>query len=67
VRSAGTVRQETKPAKNWASHLVEADQYALLDGGAYHEVLGRGQKRAQATRPILRAAQINVFATQRMN
>lgn len=67
VRSAGTVRQETKPAKNWASHLVEADQYALLDGGAYHEVIGRGQRRAQAMRPILRAPQINVFNTQRMN
>ena len=67
IRSNGAVRQDTRPAKNWASHTVEADQYALLDGSAYYEVIGRGQRRTQAMRPILRAPQINVFNTPRMN
>lgn len=40
IRGAHARRAE-RPLKNWASHLVEADQYALLDGSALHEVTAR--------------------------
>lgn len=38
-------RRTDKPLKNWASHMIEADQYALLDGGAYFSVMGRADRR----------------------
>ena len=57
-----TGRRSDRPLKNWASHLIDADQYALLDGGAYHEVLARQQKRVQAAKAFQATGSINVFA-----
>jgi len=48
IRGNGQVRKAERPLKNWASHAIEADQYALLDGGAFHEVMARGQARDRA-------------------
>jgi hypothetical protein len=64
IRAHGQPRRADRPLKNWASHLVEAHQYALLDGGAYHEVLARGQVRARATRPLMADTRHNLFATR---
>lgn len=47
--------------KNWASHLVEAAQYAALDGGAYHEVMARVQTRAKAAAPAFATTDFNPF------
>jgi len=55
IRGAGQLRRADKPLKNWASHLIEALQYACLDGGAYHEVMARGQARDRA-RAAVRSA-----------
>lgn len=41
-------RRSATPLKNWASHLVDADQYALLDGTAFHEVMGRQAAQSSA-------------------
>lgn len=49
--------------KNWASHLTEAHQYALLDGGHYHKVMARQAMRAN-TRPIVAKTSFNVFAAR---
>lgn len=54
-------RRGEEPLKNWASHLVEAHQYALLDGGHYHQVMARQERRA-ITRPIMAKTSFNVFA-----
>ena len=55
-------RREAKPLKNWASHLVEAHQYALLDGGQYFEVLGRRARMAgRLEGPLTAATGFNVF------
>ncbi len=35
-----------QPDKNGASHVMDAVQYVLLDGGGYHEALGRSAIRA---------------------
>lgn len=35
-----------QPDKNGASHVMDAVQYACLDGGGYHEALGRSAIRA---------------------
>ena len=42
-----TAGRRTGILKNWASHLVEADQYGLLDGGAFHDVMARQGRRQQ--------------------
>lgn len=43
-RIAGTnARRTDQPLKNWASHLVEADQYALMEGQGLSSVLLRQQ------------------------
>ncbi|MBR0651357.1 hypothetical protein GXW78_16915 [Roseomonas terrae] len=55
-------RRSTEPLKNWASHLVEAHQYALLDGGHYHQVMARQQQLSGRTGPILAGTDFNVFA-----
>lgn len=52
-------RRTGSTLKNWASHLVEADQYALLDGGAYHEVLARQQAREGAGRQFQAVTSFN--------
>jgi hypothetical protein len=55
-------RRGEEPLKNWASHLVEAHQYALLDGGHYHEVMARQQARGASMRPIVARTDFNIFA-----
>lgn len=48
-------RRTDKPLKNWASHMIEADQYALLDTPAYFAVMGRADRRRsgqRAARPL---------------
>jgi hypothetical protein len=59
-----TAGRRTGILKNWASHLVEADQYALLDGGAFHEVMARGKQRAQAFAPAVAQTDFNPFSTR---
>lgn len=54
-------RRAERPMKNWASHLVEAGQYALLDGGAFHQVMARQARRGDAFRPALAATEFNPF------
>lgn len=54
-------RRTDKPLKNWASHLVEADQYALLDTGAYFAVMGRKDRSAAIMRPKSRPKPLNPF------
>lgn len=48
IRGPSGTRRADTPAKNWASHAIEADQYALLDGAAWHEVMARENHKAQA-------------------
>lgn len=55
-------RRGETPLKNWASHLTEAHQYALLDGGHYHQVMARQQARGAMTRPIVARTDFNVFS-----
>lgn len=55
-------RRSDTPLKNWASHLIDADQYALLDGGAYHEVLARGQRQALAGKAFQATGKIKIFS-----
>lgn len=43
-----TAGRRTGVLDNWATHLVDADQYALLDGGAYHELTARDRQRQAA-------------------
>lgn len=54
-------RRGERPLKNWASHLADADQYALLDGGAYHEVMGRTRADAQRLAPMRIETGFNPF------
>lgn len=54
-------RRTEHTLKNWASHLIEAAQYGVLDGGAYHEVLARGQARRAAFRPSVAKTGFNPF------
>jgi len=56
IRGAGQLRRADQPLKNWASHLIEALQYACLDGGAYHEVMARGQARDRAKAAVRSAS-----------
>jgi hypothetical protein len=48
--------------KNWASHLVEAGEYGLLDGGHYHEVMGRQSMTAKRFAPAIASSDFNPFA-----
>lgn len=43
------LRYEEKPEKNHYSHVCDADQYAKLGGGEYHEVMERNSHRGRAT------------------
>lgn len=52
-------RRGDRPFKNWASHLVEAAQYALLDGEGLAEAAGR--QRAPAAPPRLARMDWNPF------
>ncbi len=55
-------RRTDKPLKNWASHLVEADQYGLLDADAYHEVMQRRTQQGQRLRVVQQPSRrINPF------
>lgn len=56
-------RRTGNTLKNWASHLVEACQYGALDGGAYHEVLARGQQAQALTRPGRAITDFNPYRT----
>jgi hypothetical protein len=47
------------PMKNHASHLTDAEQYALLGGGEYAAVMGRKQVRAEARRPVIASTSFN--------
>lgn len=51
--------------KNWASHLVEAAQYGLLDATAYQQVLARSTARAAAGRTFQANTDFNIFAGAR--
>lgn len=53
-------RRGDRPLKNWASHLVEALQYALLDGDAVAAMTGRRRAPASAE-PAVAAAGFNPF------
>ena len=44
-------RVAATPLKNWASHLIEAHQYALMDGGAFHEIQARRTAREDQAAP----------------
>jgi len=46
----GDARFTEEPEKNQFSHLIEADQYALLGGGEYAEVMLRETRRNPAKR-----------------
>lgn len=54
-------RRADRPLKNWSSHLIEAAQYALLDGDAAAEVAARGRARAERLAPVVAAAEFNPF------
>jgi hypothetical protein len=54
-------RRGDRPHKGWASHLVDAHQYALLDGGHYHEVMARQGARRTSTAPVRARTSFNVF------
>jgi len=55
-------RRGEKPLKNWASHLIESHQYALLHGGAYHEVMARQVVRRAGTRAVQANTSFNPYA-----
>jgi hypothetical protein len=54
-------RKSTTPLKNWASHLIEAGQYALLDGGAFFEVQARQQARSAERTQKAASSNFNPF------
>lgn len=54
-------RRGETPLKNWASHLTEAHQYALLDGGHFHQVMARQQRQGASTRVVMARTDFNVF------
>jgi hypothetical protein len=58
-------KRGTEPLKNWASHLVEALQYALLDGAAYHQVMARRQRDQASLRPWRAQTDFNPFSQER--
>ena len=60
-----TAGRRTGILKNWASHKVEADQYALLDGSGYHQVLARQGQRQAAARTVTVRAGFNPVALRR--
>ena len=57
----GRPARRTGILKNWASHLVEADQYALLDGGGYAEAAARNTRRGRDMQPRVATAPFNPF------
>jgi hypothetical protein len=57
-------RRAERPLKNWASHLVEALQYPLLDGGAYHQIMAR-QRLQQPKGPLRAPSRFNPFDRNR--
>jgi hypothetical protein len=60
-----TASRRTGIIKNWASHLVEADQYALLDGSGYHQVLARQGQRPGLQRPTIVQSRFNPVSLRR--
>jgi hypothetical protein len=54
-------RRGDRAVKNWASHLIEAAQYALLDGEGLAEAAAR--QRAQPQRPMAARTDWNPFTT----
>jgi hypothetical protein len=54
-------RRGERPLKNWASHLVEAAQYALMDGDAVAEITARRTARHERLEPAVAAAAFNPF------
>lgn len=58
-----TAGRRTGILKNWASHLVEADQYAMLDGGGYAEATARNTTRTHAGRTYQARTDFDPFAT----
>jgi hypothetical protein len=54
-------RRGDRPFKNWASHLVEAAQYALLDGEGLADAAGR--MRARPAAPTIARSDWNPFHT----
>lgn len=57
-----TAGRRTGILKNWASHLVEADQYALLDQGGFADATARGTARLAAGRTFQAAIDFNPVA-----
>jgi len=55
-------RRTDKPLKNWASHLIEADQYGLLDGDGYFDAMGRTNARRTQLHVVPKRRVINPFA-----
>lgn len=56
--TAGQRRSE-QPLKNWASHLVEAAQYAVMDADGAAEAAGRRGARERRLRPVTVQAEFN--------
>ncbi len=57
-----TAGRRTGILKNWASHLVEADQYAQLDASGYAEATARSRQRQRQTgRTFQAATDFNLF------
>ena len=55
-----TAGRRTGILKNWASHLVDAIQYGMLDGSALHEVMAR-QMLPGSGKPIFASTDFNPF------
>lgn len=60
-----TAGRRTGILKNWASHLVEADQYALLDQQGYADATARTQQRRHAGRTYQANSDFNPVAPTR--
>ncbi len=54
-------RRSDRPLKNWASHLVEAAQYALMEGDAVAEITARRTARGRRLEPVTVQAGFNPF------
>lgn len=54
-------RRGERPLKNWASHLVEALQYALMEADGVAAVLGRRDARARRAQPAVARASFDPF------
>lgn len=61
-RHVVTAGRRTGILKNWASHLVEADQYACLDAGGYAAATARTRQRAWSGRVIQARTDFNPVA-----